>query len=215
MAHKVRAWSYSALEQYELCPRQYAWARIDKLPQPPSFHLERGIAIHAKAEQYLLGKIRGVPKELKAFSAEFKNLRKVETVPEQKVALTQQWELTEWFASDAWLRIIMDATVYIEPPLLVDFKTGKIYEKNEHQSRLQAIVHMCIEPEVKKVNTEMWYLDQDKIKGWTYHRGTLEDDKQHWIDRVEPLFKEKKWAPTPNNLCGWCSFKDICDAAKK
>ena len=43
----VRSWSYSALSQYEKCPAQYKYARIEKRPQPSSPVLEKGNFFHA------------------------------------------------------------------------------------------------------------------------------------------------------------------------
>ena len=57
----IKSWSLSTLKTYESCPRQLKYYKIDKLSGPPSYALERGMAIHSKMEMFLKGKITGIP----------------------------------------------------------------------------------------------------------------------------------------------------------
>jgi len=38
--------SPSAVSEYENCPQQYKYRKIDKLPEPPSLDAERGTLVH-------------------------------------------------------------------------------------------------------------------------------------------------------------------------
>ncbi|QBI18261.1 PD-(D/E)XK nuclease family protein [Egibacter rhizosphaerae] len=44
--------SFSRVDTYRRCPRQYRYAYIDKLPQPPSPHLSFGSSVHGALERW-------------------------------------------------------------------------------------------------------------------------------------------------------------------
>lgn len=210
----VKAWSLSALQVYEQCPARYKAERInkigDKLPSPA---MERGIAIHAKGEQYLRGNIPNVPKEFEPFSKEMKNLRKLKASPEKKMAVTKAWKPTEFFADDAWLRLVVDAEVELPSGLLlIDFKTGRIYpDKHNDQSHLYST---CYLGECENITTEFWYLDQDDIRSASHNSSCVREYRQYWEGRVAPLFAETKWPTSPSTMgCRYCAIRERCPDA--
>src|SRR5210317_438257 len=101
------AWSLSSLSQYENCPRKFKYIKIDKKPLgKKSYALEYGNMVHNKLEQYLLGNIRSVPKELSKFSPELKKLKKLNAIPEEELVLDKRWEPIHngWKNKNAWWR---------------------------------------------------------------------------------------------------------------
>jgi len=70
----AKNWSYSQLSMYEQCPHAHMYRKIVKLKEEPSWHLTNGNYVHKLAENYLLGIIKEIPKELGKFRKEFANL---------------------------------------------------------------------------------------------------------------------------------------------
>lgn len=207
--NNVKAWSLSALQLYEQCPFKYYLERVEKRPTPPSHALERGIDIHSKAEQYLLGNISGMPRELQKFTTEFKNLKKYEAIPEEQLTLDKHWQPVPdgWSDPRTWLRAKTDARI---GNFTVDFKSGRKYDKHEDQARLYSNILMQYHPEFDTVEVEFWYLDSGDTGSYEFFRSDLGDDIDHWERRVSKLFKEKHWLPMENRWCKWCPHQKEC-----
>lgn len=211
----VKNWSLSALQVYESCPARYKAERIDKIGKKVSVPaMERGTAIHAKGERYLLKDIPNVPKEYKPFADEMRNLRKAGAIPEKKMAFNRKWKPVAFGSSAAWVRMVIDVQLPFDDGsvFLIDFKTGRIYpDKHDDQGHLYATVHL---PEYPKVDVEFWYLDQDDIRKYSFNDGCLKEYQQYWEDRVAPLFADTKWETSPSKFdCKWCVKKEICPDA--
>lgn len=112
--NNVKTWSMSALHLYEQCPLKYYHEKVAKSgTKTSSPALERGLAIHAKAEHYLLGDITGIPKELQKFGKEFATLRKHKAKAEEEWTLDKHWQPVPdgWTDPRTWLRAKGDARV--------------------------------------------------------------------------------------------------------
>ena len=71
----ITAWSFSRYSTYKQCPAKLKYSAIDKLKEPPNAAMARGAAIHTLAEDYVKGKGKALPPELKLFADLFKMLR--------------------------------------------------------------------------------------------------------------------------------------------
>lgn len=213
----VKAWSLSALGLYEKCPAAYKAEKLDKVSAPvvKSPAMERGIAIHAKGEQYLKGGIPQVPPEYKSFHSEMQNLLRRGANSERKVGLTKDWKETGFFAPDVWLRFVVDAELDTAPEqkFIVDFKTGRVYGSNEEQGQLYATAYM--HNGYAEIHTEFWYLDQDYLVAHTYDNRSAPMYREYWEERVAPLFSDTTWRTTPSKqACKWCVVRDTCPDAE-
>ena len=209
-----KSWSYSQWSNYHSCPAKYKFANVMKLPQPQSPAAERGNNIHKKAEQYLLGKGKSIPDELKNFEnsipGKFEYLRELEIIPEEKWGITEDWKETEWVADDTWLRAITDAHGYnYEDELLViDFKTGRKYAGHKDQESLYATAAMELYPEAEVARVEFWYLDQGEIVSTLYHRKRTTALRKEWTAFANRTLTDPICAPLPSfDSCRWCPFK--------
>jgi len=210
--NQVKSWSYSALAQYEMCPAQYKYARIDKLPQPPVAAFERGNRIHKEAEDYLTGKLFEVPTSCQNFASQFEQLAQMSPLVEHEVCFDRKWRPSGWRDwNKTWFRSKVDAAVIYpdNTATIVDHKTGKKYATNEDQIELFSLTFMIRYPELKEVEARLWYLDVPGKDGEIvreFDASQKEALREKWERKVQPLFNDTLFAPKPNDKCKWCPF---------
>lgn len=209
-----KAWSFSRYHDYDECPLSAKLKHLDKanadMPKGPA--MARGSDIHKKAENYSLGKLRKLPEELELFDEEFKALRKIKksVQVEQQLAVNRKWEICDWFAADAWLRVVVDAK-YVSKDgkvlKVIDHKTGKIRPFHQEQLDLYAIIGFIYAPDsVKFVESELWYLDQGELHPKTYSRGEAMKLRKVWEKKTKKMLADRVFKPEPGNGCRWCDF---------
>jgi hypothetical protein len=203
------AWSFSRWKTHDLCPAQAKYKFLDKLDEgskPPA--LLRGGVIDKEATNYLTGQLAKLPVTLKSFAKEFAAIRRAGAEAQTQLGLTVRWQLTDWFGSQTWCRVIFDAHLRPTPTLarVIDVKTGKIYSDNQDQMELYAIAGFARYPEVREVRTELWYTDQGEERIKLYKRTELTKLQQKWRERAIPILTDKQFVPRPGAYCGWCAF---------
>ena len=212
MSNGITAWSYSRYADYKQCPLRFKLKHIDKLPEKPNPAMQRGGDIHKEGERFLTAKARKpkVPENYRHFNDEMLHLLKLAPMVEQQWGFTREWTPTEWFARDTWLRIVCDVVVKYDDHTvdLIDFKTGRKYDTNEEQVELFSCAPFIKWPEVNHVTTRLWYLDQkdDNEVIREYTRDEFEGIKAGWESKIVAMFKDKRFAPTPNDKCRWCDY---------
>jgi len=205
----VKAWSYSALVQWETCPAQYKYQRIDKLPWPESGPLKRGSEIHALAEGFLKNEITALPDELRLLKKEFHDVLKYELQVEQAIAFKADWTSCGWMHPDVWLRIKVDLA-WLQASVIhtVDHKTGKIRESNGPQLNLYNLAGLITTKSARSAVSAFWYIDQGKVvEGPTMKRREIKAAKATWEARVAPMFQDTLFWPKQNFGCRWCPFQ--------
>ncbi|WP_018609524.1 RecB family exonuclease [Uliginosibacterium gangwonense] len=212
---RIRSWSYSRLIDFESC-RFKAWLKYGaRIPDPsPSPAADRGTAIHALAEQFVMGKIKTLPNELVKFKDEFLSLKakyKQKTVTlEGEWAFDQDWNMCDW--RTGWLRLKADATVMLSPKhaLVVDHKTGKRFGneiKHGEQVQLYTLAMLLRMPQIEKVTTELWYLDLDEISSLTVSREQGLRFLRGFDSRGRRMTDATEFRPNPNAItCRFCPY---------
>lgn len=227
---KTFSWSWSRFDCWRNCPAQYNYRYIRKMPEPPAEAMERGKQIHTLAEQYLEGKLRVLPKELKLFEAEFKRLRElakkrtVTSVIEGSWAFARDWSLTKWddWAS-CWLRVKVDHAVSLDGKdmLITDWKTGKFriqdVPKYLAQLSLYGLAAFMVHPNLEHVKTRLAYLDggfvfPDPVRDKAYvdmtefTRDGTASLRHKWELAVKPFQNDTLFKPRPSALCRFCNY---------
>lgn len=211
---QVTSWSYSRYADYKQCPAKFKFKHVDKLPDPGSPAMQRGNDIHKQAEDYVTGKIDEVPSSLVAVASELNFLRANDAVAEENWGFKSDWDWIGregWFGNDVWFRAKTDVRLLYDDDtlLLGDWKTGKMYFSNEEQIELFALAGFKRFPFVTEVDTRLWYTDAPAETNEIQRVYTAKDlaaVQKDWTKRVVPMFKDKRFAPTPNDKCGWCPF---------
>ena len=215
----VKQWSFSRLSNFEKCPHMVYLSSVEKLKGPPrgdDHPAERGTRIHTVCEEYVNGKSTDTVKEMTHFMEELDHLR--ENYNDGKVELEGDWgydldwQQTGWFDKDVWARIKLDAFYQIDETTarVIDYKTGKKFGnevKHTQQCQLYMVGSFMRYPQLDKIETELWYLDQDTYMKKTYTRNKLALYLKKFTERALRMttctdFKAK---PT-RSACRWCDF---------
>lgn len=162
---------------------------------------------------------KAVPVELELFDEEFiqlrgmfKNRKGIFVNPELQWAFTRNWTPCEWFAPQAWCRIMVDNFVINEKEgkaTIIDYKTGKNRGGYEQQLKLYAAGAFALYPQLQEVRPELWFLDEGEIverEEGPYTNDDADDLIKEWTKLVKPMLVDKRFAPKPSNLCRWCDF---------
>ena len=222
---QITSWSFSRYAVYKQCPLKAKLKFIDRIQEPGNEAMARGDAIHKTIESYLKGAINRVPKDLKPISDE---LKRVKALMKKKVlgpmvedtwAFTKEWDVTRWDDwVNCWLRVKLDLATFDDEETLVvtDWKTGKFRDTEVleylEQLELYALAAFLRFTHVNKVYPRLFYTDQNLTyppdeKPVIYTRSDLPKLRKTWEKRVAPMFKDKRFAPRPNDKCRWCHFR--------
>jgi hypothetical protein len=176
---------------------------IQGMRDKPGPAAQRGINIHAKAEHYLNGNIRGLPPELKKLGKEYRNLKKTKPLVELKLAVSNKWTPVSW--NKGWCRGILDVMTYEDPTcIIVDHKTGGVYDSHEEQGEIYACL-AAANIDTDEYEVEFFYTDKGIIKSWSYTRKQVATLRNLWAARAEKMFAAKRFPETPSaQACKWC-----------
>jgi hypothetical protein len=213
----MQPWSISALEAFELCPKQYWATRVGKtVATPESEAMRWGKQVHTAFEHYIrdgrefpmgMGNMQEIADEvLAAYSRPRVKQAGVRHV-EVKYALREDLQATEYFAKDVWLRVVADF-VYIagSTAVAVDWKTGK-RKSGDDQLALTALGVMHCNPEVDAVLAAYCWLQEPKgqrMDVQSYSRGEVQRLWNRFLPRVERFqeaFRKDEFPAKPNGLC--------------
>lgn len=210
----IHNWAYTKLIDFEQCPLRVKMKHIDKIPEERSPAADRGTQIHTFAEDFVQGKIKKLPPELRHFASEFHALR--DAYKQGHVSLEGEWGFDhDWMPTSwktAWLRVKGDCIVTRpgEPAIVIDYKTGARYgneTKHGEQVQLYAIATFIRNPKLKEIVVELWYLDKDELAEQRYTREQALRYVQVFDKRAHKLTSAKEFPANPNIFtCKWCPF---------
>ena len=217
------AHSYTAIKQYETCPKRYYHQRITKeVKDQPGTATVYGERVHKQLEDALKG-TASLPPETAALQPLCDTLRTYAEAEgatlaiEQEYTLTKNLEPTSWFAPDAWLRFKLDVLV-LRPngrAVIVDWKTGK-RRPDFDQLEMFALAVFTGNPDVTKATSMFVWTKENAVDKETY-RAEHKDDM--WtrlltrIRRIEQSLETDNWPAKPSGLCKFCPCKGFCEFA--
>jgi len=225
----VRAWSYSGLKVYETCPYRTYISKVKKVWEESGPAAERGTRIHGLAEDYVQAKIVKLPDELKKFTPQFEELRKL--FVEGKVEVEGEWGFnldwapTGWMAPDTWARVKLDVIVHESETSarVIDHKTGRKWGNeitHGQQALTYAIGTFFRYPMLEHVQTELWYLDQEETTTQAYTRDEAMIFAPGLHQRAVKMTTATEFPPNPGkDNCRWCPHKEgehpVCEWGMK
>ncbi len=221
----IKAWSMSRADTFEACAKQAYLKFIDKIPEPDrgpppkgmtEWHNDRGHRVHDQCEKFVKGEGE-LPSEAKNFEAEFIKLRalyaKDQVTAEQGWGFTHDWTPCEYDDFDnIWLRVIVDAMAFRNPyeAVVIDYKTGKRkFNEIKHgkQVQLYQLAAFIKFPNLEKVTTELWYLDQNELFRQQFTRTQGMRFFEMFNNKGKEITEAIEFPAKPGRGCFFCPYK--------
>lgn len=186
---KAFAWSFSALESFELCPKKHHAEKIAKtVINKPNAAQNYGKVVHAAFEKRLISD-RPLPLDLKHHEVNMAALYNApgQGYPEQRMTLNANLELTGWFDNDAWVRSIMDyAKVNGPNALILDHKTGRAHDKFDQIDLMAAICFVLFDT-VEHIRGAYYWTKEKRFTRKDYVRADAPEIWANFMPRVKRL----------------------------
>ncbi len=212
---KPAAWSHSALESYENCPRQHFELKVRKptlYPFVDTVETKWGRDVHKHFENFLLhGAL--LPADLdmhREFLQAFKD-EPGELAGEERIALDVNLKQCAYFSKtqQVWYRGQVDARKRVRAEgfsHVLDHKTGKV--KNDYtQLKSFAMWEFLTQPDIHTVKAEYYWTQIRGTNGEVYHREQLPELLRFFsakLHRFADAYIQDVWNPRQSGLCGWC-----------
>lgn len=215
---KPNAWSHSALDAFENCPKQYYQEKVLKrFPYVETPEMNWGKRVHKDFENFLLHGTP-LPADLAMhheFLADFK-AQPGELAGEERIALDVAMKECAYFSrtQQVWYRGQVDARKRDRAAgtsHILDHKTGKV--KNDFtQLKGFAMWEFLTQPDIHTCKVEYYWTQIRGTAGETYHREQLPEIIQFFaakLHRFADAFLTENFPPKQSGLCrGWCPVTD-------
>ena len=209
-------WSYSALKEYENCPKKYYEIRVaQNYTVIPSEQMIYGTEVHKALEDYVKD-----GKELAVNYLRFKPAADAlidipgEKYPEYEMALFRDKTPCDFADSNRWVRGIVDLLIVDgDYAFIVDYKTGSNKYPDPKQLRLMSLMTFAHFPEVNKIKAGLLFVMHNSFITEEYERKDIDKSWEKFkgpLTRLEMSYKEDSWPPNPTPLCKYCPVKS-CD----
>lgn len=213
--------SASAIKLFETCPKQYYHKRITKdVKDVTNEAAELGKQIHKHFEDRLISQTP-LPSSLAAHEPICRTISagKGKLMVEKQLTLNADFEPTEWFADNAWLRSCADVIVLNDRVATVlDWKTGK-RQADATQLCLLALQIFAHYKEVQTVKSAFVWLKTSKMDSSLYKRENilpLWSDIMSRIGIIQDALNEDAWIATPSGLCSYCPVtSNLCKHSRR
>ena len=206
----IPAWTYSQLEKFETCPRQFYHVRVkkDTIESPTEATLWGGKVHEAMEHRIKLG--TALPEGMQQWEGLAKKIAALpgKIMCEEQMALDNSFQPAPW--DNAWTRGIADVLVVDgRQAWTLDYKTGK--RKLTHQLMLYAGYTFAYYPEVTTVTTGFVWMRDKKIDKEVFTRDQVPMIWNTFLPKVRKLefaHERDSWPARPSGLCnGWCPVK--------
>ena len=210
---RIKAWSYSVVNQHRKCPQVIRFTKIERLPEPENTAIQRGKGIHGELAhlvntgEWPEGAL--IPHQ-EIWKKRLGHLHGAGAIAEQQIAFTKDWKQVAWYGANVWVRIVMDAMLVLKDMVRVhEFKTGKVYPEHEKQKRLYALAALKLNPTLDVVVVGCDYID-DPERADDLTRFTRAQElslEQEFAEFAQPLLSETIFPAAPGTHCRWCHFR--------
>ena len=207
----MKAWSYSAIKLFETCPRKYEAERVTKeVKLKDSVYTLYGKELHLAAQNYI-EKSQALEPEYVFLQPILDTLKALdgEKKCEHKLAVTENLEPCDFYATNVWFRGIADLIVVKSNKIFViDYKTGNSKHADTKQLDLMAAACFSCFPNVETIKGLLWFVLSSVVVEENYLRSQQKDLFKQYDATLEQrniAYQSGIFNPKPNGLCkSWC-----------
>lgn len=210
------AWSYSALNAFETCPKKYWHTRVAKdFKEEEGEALVYGKEVH-KALELRVARNKALPLHLRHLEDICK---KIDAAPgekstEVKLAVNRNFEVTGFFAADVYCRGVLDLVIINEDKAVtIDWKTGSRVSNDFSQLKIASGLLFAAAPDITSIEMAFVYTGQGAVIRSGITRKDIADLWSETLPRVERMehsLRKSDAPPRPNGLCRKYCPVDIC-----
>ena len=219
--------SPSNISSWKDCARRFEAQSITKeLPWKASAQKSRGQLVHSTVQKALREGVQAVhswPTSMQIMFTQAKIQAARGLVAnygwqldiEHEMTITRNFEPTPsgWWDDNAWLRARADAIIIppdptVEPVMLVDIKTGRVYDRSGFQLRTEALLAHCIYS-APVVMWSYWYVDQGECVSDTIDFRQGMDKCKDILESIRDMqfaIDNNYFPATRNKFCKWCGL---------
>lgn len=213
------AHSYSAVKDFEGCPRRYYEVRILKqFKQKDTEATLYGTAVHKAFEEYIRDKTP-LPESFANYKQFVEPLAQIDgdIRCEEKLGIRADFTPCGFFDKDVWFRGIPDYLAISKNgkvARVADYKTGKSSRyADTAQLELMAAMIMIHHPSVDIVRGALLFVVVGDVIRSEYTRSQLPEILSKWAGRagaIEAAVDHGVWNPRSSALCKFCPVS-TCD----
>ena len=213
------AHSYSAVKDFEGCPRRYHQVRILKqFKQKDTEATLYGTAVHKAFEEYIRDKTP-LPESFANYKQFVEPLAQLDgdIRCEEKLGIRADFTPCGFFDKDVWFRGIPDYLAISKSgkvARVADYKTGKSSRyADTAQLELMAAMIMIHHPSVDTVRGALLFVVVADVIRSEYTRDQLPEILSKWAGRagaIEAAVDHGVWNPRSSALCKFCPVS-TCD----
>lgn len=211
----MKAWAYSLIKAFELCPRKYYETRVKKrVVEPETEQILYGVALH-KALEDNTKTGAPIPEKFDFVAPVAETLRKVQGkhYAELKMGVNRNLQAVDFFAGDVWGRGAADLVVVNGPKaLIVDYKSGSDRYPDKDQLKFMSLFVFARFPEVEIAKSSLMFVTKGSI---TKHKMCRSEAAAEWqkielrVGQMEQAHESGNYHPTQNFTCRkHCPVKD-------
>jgi len=205
------AHSYSAVKDFEGCPRRYHEVRIlKKFKSQDTEATLYGTAVHKAFEEYIRDG-KPLPEQFQAFEPYVAPLKSIKgtLLCEQKLGIRKDFSPCDFFDADVWFRGVPDfLALHKSRARVADYKTGKSARfADPDQLELMAAMVMAHYPEITRVSGLLLFVVARDVVKTEFSRDMLPTIWSKWAGRasmIESAVTNEAWGAKPSPLCRFC-----------
>lgn len=215
--------SPSNMDSYRKCPRRFQGQSITHEIQWKATEAKsRGTLVHNAIELAINEGIDKLP-PVKGMNSRFvtQKITELEAIKslgskvyiEHELAVDTKYKRSGWWDADTLLRAKADALILHEepsaPPLLIDFKTGRKWDTDAFQLRVETLlVHLLYDKPV--IGYSYWYVDTGETVSDFVDFGSRGldgvSDVVELMHEMQNAIKNNFFPAKRNKFCKWCDF---------
>lgn len=215
--------SPSNMSTYRTCPRKFQAQTITKeLLWQATAQKSRGTLVHNVVEMALRSGLDAVTSWPEGIDLDYTRNSIVEAraaasggkiLIEEELTLNKTFNPTPegWWDKTAFIRARADAVIIPAsevPPLVVDIKTGKKWDDDDFQLRVNALL-LHFAKKFPVIRYEYWYVDSGETFGNTidFARGlTPVQDVIELMKEMSMSIRDSYFPSQKNKFCKWCGL---------
>jgi hypothetical protein len=199
--------SYSALKDFNTCPRKYAEVRVKKnyIPQEHESAVY-GKEVHKAFEDYIKAGI-DIPKNYEKSKKLLDVLLEIPGVKhcEYELAIDENKQPCGFTDDTRWARGIIDLLILgQDTAFILDYKTGKSRYADTKQLKLLALLTFAKFPYINHIRAALLFIGENRLVPAEYGRHEMDKlwgDFAGDLKRLEHSYAQDWWPTSPSGLC--------------